>query len=234
MNGNYHHLPEPDVNEPPHQESYLNKKWPSPRFGRREPDELLVDFMEYYEIDPSDYRNRRSRYQYVRTYGKFRCADPYCLKKDGGRSFWTSGLTSVRFDMFKQTVRLFGQKCKKCRGTQYGGRYCYPLPFKYLCDSRYAGWRDICLEAIDKAEQRRYMTDDILDENLDDGIFSSMTEEEQQNLIDSIVSKEPHQKTLCQRCKERDGPCWVPHKPEECSRCQKDRRGLCYNPKHFQ
>lgn len=87
MNGNYHHLPEPDVNEPLHQESYLNKKWPSPRFGIREPDELLVDFMEYYEIDPNDYRNRRSRYQYVRTYGKFRCNDPNCLKKDGSRSF---------------------------------------------------------------------------------------------------------------------------------------------------
>ena len=89
MNGNHNLLPEADANEPPHRESYF-KKWPNPRFGRRQPDELLVDFMEYYEIDPSDYRNRRSRYQYVRTYGKFRCADPYCLKKDGGRSFWTS------------------------------------------------------------------------------------------------------------------------------------------------
>ena len=35
-------------------------------------------------------------------------------------------------------------------------------------------------------------------------------------------------------CTERHGPCWFPHKPEDCSRCQKDRRGLCYNPRHWQ
>lgn len=91
--------------------------------------------------------------------------------------------------MYKQTVRLFGQKCKKCRGAQYGGRYCYPLAFKYLSDKKYAGWRDICKEAIDKAERRRYMTDDIVDENLDDGVFSSMTERNSNTFLIQLFSK---------------------------------------------
>ena len=232
MNGNRNDLPRPEENTPPHPE-FCFKKWPSPRFGRKEPDELLVNFMEWYEIDPNDYRNRRSRYQYVGTYevslkGKYRCHDPNCLKKEGDRSFWTSSFTWIRFDLFKQTIRLFGQKCKKCEGASYGNRYCYPLWFRYL------EWRDICLKAIDKGEKRRYMTDDVIYEDQEDGIFSSMTEEEQQQIIDSIVPKQPHQKILCQRCKEREGPCWFPHKPEDCARCQKDHRGLCYNPRHFQ
>ena len=79
-----------------------------------------------------------------------------------------------------------------------------------------------------------YLRDDVVDEDQDEGIFSSMTEEEQQQLIDSIVPKQPHQKALCQRCKEREGPCWFPHNPDDCARCQKDRRGLCYNPRHWQ
>ena len=100
-------------------------------------------------IDPDEYKNRKSRYQYVRTFGKFRCYDQNCLSKKGGRSFWTTRLAWVRIDMYRQTVRLFGQKCKKCHGAQYGARYCYPLPFKYL------EWREVCLEAIEKAEKRR-------------------------------------------------------------------------------
>ena len=226
MNGNYNNLPPPVEGTPPHPE-FWSKKWPSPRFGRREPDELLVNIMEWYESDPNEFRNRRSRYQYVKSYGKFRCWDQNCLKKEGDRSFWTSKLTWVRFDLYKQTVRLFGQKCRKCRGAGYGNRYCYPLSFKYL------EWRDICLEALDMAIRRMYLTDDVVDEDQDEGIFSSMTEEEQQKLIDSIVPKQPHQKTLCQRCKEREGPCWFPHKPEDCARCQKDHRGLCYNPRNW-
>ena len=223
MNG----LPEHEPDEPPHP-PFWSKKWPCPRFGRREPDELLVFFMEWYNLDPDEFRNRKSRYQYVKVHGKFRCFAPNCLKENGERSFWTSKLACVRFDMHKQTVRLYGQKCKKCRGSSYGNRYCYPLAFKYL------EWRDACLKGLDRAFRDRYLRDDVLDENIDEGAFCYMTEEEQQNLLESIVPKEPHQRELCQRCKERGGPCWFPHNPEDCCRCQKDRRGLCYNPKHWQ
>ena len=227
MNGNINELPEPKPDEPPHP-NFWSKKWPCPRFGRREPDELLVYFMEWHNLDPDEFRNRKSRYQFVKAHGKFRCVDPNCLKKNGERSFWTSRLTHVRFDMHKQTVRLYGQKCKKCRGASYGKKYCYPLAFRYL------EWRETCLKALKRALANMHLRDDIIDENIDEGAFCFMTEEEQQNLLDSIVPKQPHQRDLCQRCKERTGPCWFPHNPEDCSRCQKDRRGLCYNPKHWQ
>ena len=227
MNRNHFELPLPSADEPPHPD-FWSKKWPHPRFGRKEPDELLVYFMEWYDVDPNEFKKRKSRYQYVHSYGRFRCYDANCLVKNSDRSYWTSRLTWVRFDMYNQTVRLFGQQCKKCRGASYGGRYCYPLPFYYL------DWRDVCLKAIDKAFKNVYQRDEIIDENLEEGAFSSMTEEEQQNLLDSIVPKQPHQRGLCQRCKEREGPCWFPHNPEECARCMKDPRGLCYNPKYWQ
>ena len=227
MNTDRNGLPPVSEDEPPHP-SFWNKKWPHPKFGRREPDELLKKFMEWYELSPSEFRRRKSRYQYVNEYGKFRCHDTKCLAKNGGPSYWTSRLTWVRFDLFNQTVRLFGQKCKKCRGAKYGGRYCYPIPFKYL------EWRNFCLKAVDLAAKNMYLRDDVIDEDIEEGAFTFMTEEEQQSLMDSIVKKQPHQRDLCQRCKEREGPCWFPHKPEDCRRCQKDRRGLCYNIKNYQ
>ena len=183
-------LPEHEPDEPPHP-PFRSKKW----LGRRESDELLVFFMEWYNLDPDEFRNRKSRYQYVKVHGKFRCFAPNCLKENGERSFWTSKLACVRFDMHKQTVRLYGQKCKKCRGSSYGNRYCYPLAFKYL------EWRDACLKGLDRAFRDRYLRDDVLDENIDEGAFCYMNEEEQQNFLESIVPKEPHQRELCQRCK---------------------------------
>ena len=62
MNGNINELPEPKPDEPPHP-NFWSKKWPCPRFGRREPDELLVYFMEWHNLDPDEFRNRKSRYQ---------------------------------------------------------------------------------------------------------------------------------------------------------------------------
>ena len=71
-------LPEHEPDEPPHP-PFWSKKWPCPRFGRREPDELLVFFMEWYNLDPDEFRNRKSKYQYVKVHGKFRCFAPNCL-----------------------------------------------------------------------------------------------------------------------------------------------------------
>ena len=238
MSGFRNDLPPVPPDEPPHP-NFWDRKWPYPRFGRREPDKLLVKFMQWYNLQPSEFRGRKSRYQYVNTgvlktqdkndqKGKFRCFDRNCLGKNGKFSFWTSKMTWVRFDMKDQTVRVFGQKCMKCEGKSYGGRYCYPLPFYYV------QWRAFCIKAIDKAQRNMYLKDDILVGDIDEGAFSSLTEEEQQQIIDSIVRKLPHPRELCQRCTERKGPCLFPHKPDDCLRCQNDPRGLCYDPKQFQ
>lgn len=78
-----------------------------------------------------------------------------------------------------------------------------------------------------------YQEDDVVEDD-EEGVYSSMTEDEQQTLLETIIrSKMPHQRDLCQRCSEREGPCWVPHKPDDCARCQSDPRGLCYNPKSY-
>ena len=229
MRRNRRDLPDISPDEPPHPgRSIRDRKWPHPRFGRREPDDLLCYFMDWYNLEPNDFNRRRSRYQYIHDYGRFRCYDPKCLSKKGDRSYWTSHLTWVRFDLYRQTIRLCGQKCMKCRGASYGNRYCYPIPFYYL------EWRDFCLKALDRAARNMHLRDDIINEELDEGAFCFMTEQEQQNLLDSIVPKQPHQRNLCQRCKEREGPCWFPHNPEDCARCQKDRSGLCYNPNNYQ
>ena len=29
------------------------------------------------------------------------------------------------------------------------------------------------------------------------------------------------------------GPCWTPHKPEECTRCAESASGLCFDPRLF-
>ena len=145
--------PPPPIDEPPHPNFWSNK-WPHPRFGRKEPDKLLVYFMEWYRLDPNDFKNRKSRYQYIHQHGRFRCYDPNCLAKNGDRSFWTSHLTWVRFDMYNESIRLFGQKCKKCGGERYGRKYCYPLPFYY------EDWRAFCITAINKALKKMYVKDE--------------------------------------------------------------------------
>ena len=52
--------------------------------------------------------------------------------------------------------------------------------------------------------------------------------------LQAIVRNKPHQRYLCQRCVERKGLCWFPHKPDDCERCQNNAKGLCYNPKYYQ
>ena len=54
MNGNYQELPPAGEGQPPHPEFCL-KKWPSPRFGKKEPDQLLENFMEWNEIGKFDF-----------------------------------------------------------------------------------------------------------------------------------------------------------------------------------
>ena len=84
---------------------------------------------------------------------------------------------------------------------------------------------------MDLAFKKYYEKDDIIEENTDDGVFSSLTEEEQHNMLESFGRKKPHEKELCQRCKERGGACWYMHKPEDCEKCLASPMGICYDPK---
>ena len=78
-----------------------------------------------------------------------------------------------------------------------------------------------------------YAKDDVI-KDYEEGVFASLTEDEKEGLLASInANKEPHQRDLCQRCTERKGPCWRPHNPDDCKVCQKDPRGLCYDPKWY-
>ena len=72
-------LPQPAPDEPPHPE-FWDKKWPCPRFGLKEPDELLVNFMEWEKLDPVEFKKRKSRYQYVHYFGRFRSVAHKCFK----------------------------------------------------------------------------------------------------------------------------------------------------------
>ena len=77
--------PPPAPDEPPHPD-FWEQKWPQPRFGLKQPDDLLVYFMDFHQIQPTEFKKRKSRYQYVHGDGFFRCKQQNCVGEKGKKS----------------------------------------------------------------------------------------------------------------------------------------------------
>lgn len=174
-------------------------------------DYYLLWLMDTEQISPLDFQSDIKRFQHIRTSGSFHCQN-FTQHPTNSSYHWSSKDVWILFDLFDQSVAIFGQKCRLC-----GTKSAFLQPNKYSKEK----WEKICCQALSGANNAiTQSSNPILDED-------DLKE------LSSLCSRRPHVMALCEKCHLLEGPCWIPHKSSDCQRCQMSTAKCCFNPSKY-
>lgn len=192
--------------------------------------------MDTEQISPLDFQSDIKRFQHIRTSGSFHCQN-FTQHPTNSSYHWSSKDVWILFDLFDQSVAIFGQKCRLC-----GTKSAFLQPNKYSKEK----WEKICCQALSgdyPCVPSLFFTNSCIDffsllfsKGANNAITQSsnpILDEDDLKELSSLCSRRPHVMALCEKCHLLEGPCWIPHKSSDCQRCQMSTAKCCFNPSKY-